>query len=44
LLAAWKGQEGNVAAAQQARLKRCQLNGLARDGKYSRSMQATGIR
>jgi hypothetical protein len=26
----------DVAAAQQALLKRCHLNGLARDGKYSR--------
>jgi fructose-bisphosphate aldolase class I len=39
VLAAWKGQESNVAAAQKALLKRCQLNGLARDGKYSRSME-----
>ena len=40
VLAAWQGQEGNVAAAQQALLKRCRLNGLARDGKYVRSMEA----
>ena len=40
VLSAWKGQESNVAAAQQALLKRSQLNGLARDGKYSRSMEA----
>jgi fructose-bisphosphate aldolase class I len=40
VLAAWRGQEGNVAAAQQALLKRCHLNGLAREGKYSRSMEA----
>jgi len=39
VLATWKGQESNVAAAQQALLKRSQLNGLARDGKYSRSME-----
>jgi fructose-bisphosphate aldolase class I len=39
VLAAWKGQESSVAAAQQALLKRSQLNGLARDGKYSRSME-----
>jgi fructose-bisphosphate aldolase class I len=42
VLAAWKGQESNVAAAQKALLKRCQLNGLARDGKYARAMEAAG--
>ena len=40
VLASWKGQEGNVAAAQQALLKRCELNGLARDGKYDRAMES----
>lgn len=40
VLAAWQGQERNVAAAQQALFKRCQLNGLARDGKYDRAMEA----
>jgi fructose-bisphosphate aldolase class I len=40
VLATWKGQEANVAAAQKALLKRCQLNGLARDGKYARAMEA----
>jgi fructose-bisphosphate aldolase class I len=39
VLAAWRGQEANVAAAQQALLRRCQLNGLARDGKYDRAME-----
>jgi fructose-bisphosphate aldolase class I len=39
VLAAWQGQEGNVAAAQQALLTRCQLNGLAREGKYARAME-----
>jgi fructose-bisphosphate aldolase class I len=42
VLAAWKGQESSVAAAQKALLKRSQLNGLARDGKYSRTMEAGG--
>jgi fructose-bisphosphate aldolase class I len=42
VLAAWKGQENNVAAAQKALQKRCRLNGLARDGKYTRSMEAEG--
>ena len=40
VLAAWKGQEGNVPAAQKALLIRCQLNGLARDGKYARTMES----
>jgi len=39
VLAAWKGQEGNVDAAQKALLQRCHLNGLARDGKYERGME-----
>ena len=39
VLVAWKGQEGNLAAAQKTFLKRCQLNGLARDGKYVRAME-----
>lgn len=39
VLAAWKGQESNASAAQRALLTRCQLNGLARDGKYARSME-----
>jgi len=40
VLAAWKGQESNVAAAQKALQKRCRLNGLARDGKYENNMEA----
>jgi len=40
VLAAWKGQESNVAAAQKALAKRCHLNGLARDGKYTASLEA----
>jgi fructose-bisphosphate aldolase class I len=39
VLAAWKGQEASVAAAQQELLKRSRLNGLARDGKYARTME-----
>lgn len=39
VLAAWLGQESNVAAAQKALQTRCQLNGLARNGKYARSME-----
>jgi fructose-bisphosphate aldolase class I len=33
-LQAWHGQAGNVAAAQQALLKRARLNGAAALGKY----------
>jgi fructose-bisphosphate aldolase class I len=40
VLETWKGQESNVAAAQQAFFKRCRLNGLAREGTYSRAMEA----
>jgi fructose-bisphosphate aldolase class I len=40
VLETWKGQESNVAAAQQAFFKRCRLNGLAREGTYSRVMEA----
>ena len=39
VLAAWKGEERNVDAAQKALAHRCHLNGLARDGKYERSME-----
>ena len=39
VLTAWQGKEGNVAVAQKIFLKRCKLNGLARDGKYARSME-----
>lgn len=42
VLASWKGQEGNLAAAQKTLLKRCRLNGLARDGKYARAMETGG--
>lgn len=40
VLAAWKGQEANFAAAQKAFLNRCKLNGLARDGQYESAMEA----
>lgn len=39
VLTAWKGLEENLAAAQKTFFKRCQLNGLARDGKYVRAME-----
>ena len=41
VLTAWKGQEGNIAAAQRTFLKRCRLNSLAREGKYARAMETT---
>jgi fructose-bisphosphate aldolase class I len=39
VLAAWQGLEDNAAAAQKALLRRCELNGLARDGTYARTME-----
>src|SRR5512143_2503807 len=42
VLAAWRGQEANAAAAQKALQTRCQLNGLAREGKYEPSMERAG--
>jgi len=39
VLAAWKGEESNAAAAQKTFLKRCRLNGQARDGAYDRGME-----
>jgi fructose-bisphosphate aldolase class I len=38
-LDAWRGQPGNVAAAQRAFLQRARLNGLARDGRYEAAME-----
>ena len=40
VLAAWRGEAANVAAAQDAFYHRSKLNGLARYGKYSREMEA----
>jgi fructose-bisphosphate aldolase, class I len=39
VLAAWRGEEGNVAAAQRALLQRAQLNGLACSGGYEAAME-----
>lgn len=39
VLAAWRGKEDNVAGAQQALARRCKLNGLAREGNYSRDLE-----
>ena len=41
VLAAWKGQEANVGAAQRALLQRCRLNALAREGKYTRTLETS---
>ncbi len=38
-LDAWRGEAGNVAAAQKSFLRRARLNGLARDGKYDAAME-----
>ena len=40
VLAAWRGKEENVPAAQQAYLHRARLNGAARSGSYSEEMEA----
>jgi len=40
VLASWKGQESNFAAAQKALFTRSKLNGLAHVGKYDRAMEA----
>jgi fructose-bisphosphate aldolase class I len=39
VLAAWRGQETNAAAAQTAFARRCRLNGMARAGKYAPAME-----
>jgi fructose-bisphosphate aldolase class I len=39
VLQAWQGKPGNVAAAQQALLKRARLNGAAQRGEYQASME-----
>lgn len=41
VLAAWKGLDTNVSAAQRALLQRCRLNGLAREGKYARTLETS---
>ena len=40
VLEAWRGQAANVAAAQQALLKRARLNGAAQRGEYESAMEA----
>jgi fructose-bisphosphate aldolase class I len=39
VLEVWKGKEENVVEAQKMLLKRCKLNGYAREGKYSQDME-----
>jgi len=41
VLAAWMGEERNLAAAQHALSERCRLNGLAREGRYTPDMEMT---
>jgi len=38
-LEAWRGDDGNVAAAQAAYAKRARLNGLARAGRYEPALE-----
>jgi fructose-bisphosphate aldolase class I len=38
-LKAWRGEEGNVAAAQEAIAHRAKMNGLARSGEYSPELE-----
>src|SRR5690606_7138672 len=42
VLKAWKGQEANEAAAQQALLLRARLNGAACEGRYTAGMEPGG--
>lgn len=42
-MAAWKGQSGNVEAAQKAFYKRAKLNSLAAMGKYAESMEKEDV-
>jgi fructose-bisphosphate aldolase class I len=42
-LAAWAGSAKNVAAAQQAFLRRCRANGAARSGTYTPEMETTPV-
>jgi fructose-bisphosphate aldolase class I len=39
VLEAWQGKAANVAAAQQALLKRARLNGAAQRGEYLADME-----
>ena len=40
-LKAWGGKANQVAAAQQAYLKRARLNGAARSGRYDAGMESS---
>ena len=39
-LKAWKGEPGNVAAAQKVFYHRAKMNGAARSGSYTQAMEA----
>ena len=41
VLDAWRGESANVAAAQQIFQRRAQLNGAARQGRYTPDMERT---
>ena len=43
-LAAWKGEDANVSAAQAAFAHRARLNGAARSGSYEPEMEAAARR
>jgi fructose-bisphosphate aldolase class I len=38
-LKAWRGEQANVQAAQEAYLHRAKMNGLARSGDYSSELE-----
>jgi fructose-bisphosphate aldolase, class I len=42
-LKAWRGEEGNVEAAQQAFYRRAKFNGAARSGSYAPEMETAGV-
>ncbi|HVW65390.1 MAG TPA: class I fructose-bisphosphate aldolase [Nitrosospira sp.] len=41
VLEVWKGRDDNRTKAQEVFFKRCRLNGLARDGMYTESMESS---
>jgi fructose-bisphosphate aldolase, class I len=42
-LKAWRGEAGNVEAAQQAFYRRAKFNGAARSGSYAPEMETAGV-
>lgn len=43
VLASWKGEDANVAAAQAVMLHRVKMNGLAQKGEYTKEMEKGGV-